>query len=197
MEFASKNNVNGCLEEVIFLLIDILLYAVILIFIESGYLESIVEELLIVSQLENIDEDRTDETDFDVLQEREFVCSQNSPRLVTSKNFNTYWFSFSAMISFLTQIRFPLPLLTADPDIVMLARGLTKVFKKNRKPFVAVKDVYFTVRAGECFGLLGVNGAGKSTCFRMLTGDLLPTDGSSLIQNKWLRSHRSSVSNLN
>lgn len=86
--------------------------------------------------------------------------------------------------------------MTADPDIVMLARGLTKVFVKNRTPYVAVKDVYFSVRAGECFGLLGVNGAGKSTCFKMLTGDLLPTDGDSSIKNKWLRSNRSSVSNL-
>lgn len=86
--------------------------------------------------------------------------------------------------------------MTADPDIVMLARGLTKVFVKNRTPYVAVRDVYFSVRAGECFGLLGVNGAGKSTCFKMLTGDLLPTDGDSSIKNKWLRSDRSSVSNL-
>ncbi|KAK7573845.1 hypothetical protein V9T40_011036 [Parthenolecanium corni] len=73
-----------------------------------------------------------------------------------------------------------------------LVYRLTKVFVKNRTPYVAVKDVYFSVRAGECFGLLGVNGAGKSTCFKMLTGDLLPTDGDSSIKNKWLRSNRSS-----
>jgi|SRR5579875_123009 ABC-2 type transport system ATP-binding protein len=39
--------------------------------------------------------------------------------------------------------------------------------------FVAVDDISFTVRTGEIFGLLGANGAGKSTTFRMLCG-LLP-----------------------
>jgi ABC-2 type transport system ATP-binding protein len=45
--------------------------------------------------------------------------------------------------------------------------------------FYAVKDVTFDVRRGEVFGLLGANGAGKSTTFRMLCG-LLPPSGGSL-----------------
>lgn len=43
--------------------------------------------------------------------------------------------------------------------------------------FTAVKDVSFSVRKGEIFGLLGANGAGKSTTFRMLCGLLPPTSG--------------------
>ncbi len=39
--------------------------------------------------------------------------------------------------------------------------------------FLAVKNVSFNVQRGEIFGLLGANGAGKSTTFRMLCG-LLP-----------------------
>ncbi|XP_072140638.1 phospholipid-transporting ATPase ABCA3-like [Dermacentor andersoni] len=39
----------------------------------------------------------------------------------------------------------------------------------------------FTVRSGECFGLLGVNGVGKTTTFRVLTSDILPHDGDALI----------------
>ena len=39
--------------------------------------------------------------------------------------------------------------------------------------FYAVRGVSFNVRQGEVFGLLGANGAGKSTTFRMLCG-LLP-----------------------
>lgn len=31
--------------------------------------------------------------------------------------------------------------------------------------------------SGECFGLLGVNGAGKSTTFKMLNAEMLPTRG--------------------
>jgi len=45
--------------------------------------------------------------------------------------------------------------------------------------FYAVKDVSFDVRRGEIFGLLGANGAGKSTTFRMLCG-LLPASGGTL-----------------
>ena len=33
------------------------------------------------------------------------------------------------------------------------------------------------VRPGECFGLIGLNGAGKSTTFRLVTGALRPTNG--------------------
>ncbi len=43
--------------------------------------------------------------------------------------------------------------------------------------FYAVKDVSFAVEQGEIFGLLGANGAGKSTTFRMLCGLLPPTSG--------------------
>ena len=42
--------------------------------------------------------------------------------------------------------------------------------------FYAVKGVSFNVQRGEIFGLLGANGAGKSTTFRMLCG-LLPVSG--------------------
>ncbi len=45
--------------------------------------------------------------------------------------------------------------------------------------FYAVKDISFRVERGEVFGLLGANGAGKSTMFRMLCG-LLPVSGGEL-----------------
>uniref|UniRef100_A0A182WCU7 ABC transporter domain-containing protein n=1 Tax=Anopheles minimus TaxID=112268 RepID=A0A182WCU7_9DIPT len=41
-----------------------------------------------------------------------------------------------------------------------------------------VKDVSFKLHYGECFGLLGTNGAGKSTIFAILSGELLPSGGS-------------------
>jgi ABC-2 type transport system ATP-binding protein len=43
--------------------------------------------------------------------------------------------------------------------------------------FAAVKNVSFSVQKGEIFGLLGANGAGKSTTFRMLCGLLPPSSG--------------------
>jgi len=52
--------------------------------------------------------------------------------------------------------------------------GLTKYY--GSKP--AAKDISFEVKKGEIFGLLGTNGAGKSTTIKMLCGLLKPTRGS-------------------
>jgi ABC-2 type transport system ATP-binding protein len=54
------------------------------------------------------------------------------------------------------------------------ARDLTKRFGD----FTAVDRVTFAVKAGEIFGFLGANGAGKTTAIRMLCGLLEPTSGS-------------------
>jgi ABC-2 type transport system ATP-binding protein len=55
--------------------------------------------------------------------------------------------------------------------------GLSKSFGAFR----AVDDVSFDVTGGEIFGLLGSNGAGKSTVIRMLTGLLRPTGGKGMV----------------
>ncbi len=47
--------------------------------------------------------------------------------------------------------------------------------------FVAVDRLTFDVRAGEVFGFLGSNGAGKSTTIRMLCGLLAPTSGTATV----------------
>ncbi len=60
-----------------------------------------------------------------------------------------------------------------DDAIAIEARGLTRDFGRFR----AVDRVDFQVRQGEIFGLLGANGAGKTTVIKMLTGILPPTDG--------------------
>lgn len=45
------------------------------------------------------------------------------------------------------------------------------------KPTLAVEGVSVGLTQGECFCLLGVNGAGKSTTFKALTGEYHPTEG--------------------
>lgn len=49
--------------------------------------------------------------------------------------------------------------------------------KRYRKDGLALDNVSFQVSAGECFGLLGTNGAGKSTIFSILSGQLTQTSG--------------------
>jgi len=51
--------------------------------------------------------------------------------------------------------------------------GLTRVYGE----LIAVDDVSFHIGAGEIVGLLGHNGAGKTTIMKMLTGALEPTAG--------------------
>ena len=46
-----------------------------------------------------------------------------------------------------------------------------------RKPVLAVERTSFGLEYGECFALLGINGAGKSTTFKALTCEIEPTDG--------------------
>jgi ATP-binding cassette subfamily A (ABC1) protein 3 len=46
------------------------------------------------------------------------------------------------------------------------------------KPLVAVNNLSFGLARGECFALLGVNGAGKSTTFKSLTREVTPSKGS-------------------
>ena len=46
------------------------------------------------------------------------------------------------------------------------------------REFWALQDVSFSVRRGEAFGIIGANGAGKSTILKLLTGIMRPTKGS-------------------
>jgi len=62
----------------------------------------------------------------------------------------------------------------ADPPPAVWARGLTRRFGKT----VAVDNVDLSVTAGEFYGLLGQNGAGKTTAIRTIVGLLRPDAGS-------------------
>uniref|UniRef100_A0A8C2G1S6 P-type phospholipid transporter n=1 Tax=Cyprinus carpio TaxID=7962 RepID=A0A8C2G1S6_CYPCA len=66
-------------------------------------------------------------------------------------------------------------------DILEL-RQLTKVYKRKQKP--AVDRLCVGIPRGECFGLLGVNGAGKTSTFKMLTGDSVVTKGEAFLAGK-------------
>jgi len=56
-----------------------------------------------------------------------------------------------------------------------------KELTKRFGDFIAVDRVSFFVDKGEIFGFLGANGAGKSTCIRMLCGLLSSTSGTATV----------------
>jgi ABC-2 type transport system ATP-binding protein len=62
---------------------------------------------------------------------------------------------------------------TAPDEPAIVATDLTRRFGT----FTAVDHVTFDVKAGEVFGFLGANGAGKTTAIKMLIGLLEPTSG--------------------
>ncbi len=62
-------------------------------------------------------------------------------------------------------------------------KNLTKKFKDK----VAVNEINLKIKQGELFALLGVNGAGKTTTIKMLSGIILPTSGSILIENMYMK----------
>lgn len=65
----------------------------------------------------------------------------------------------------------------ADKDNVPQVLKVDNLCKAYDRGQYVVKNVTFAVKAGECFGLLGKNGTGKSTIFKMLSGELQPNVG--------------------
>src|SRR6185295_3272804 len=64
---------------------------------------------------------------------------------------------------------------TASPMIEAI--GLSKFYRD----FAAIRDVTFTIPAGQVVAFLGPNGAGKSTTMKILTGYLAPSAGTARI----------------
>src|SRR5699024_7528807 len=82
----------------------------------------------------------------------------------------------------------------ADPDLVLSVQGVGKEYKLYPSPRTrlkalltgrathrshwALRDVSFELRRGECIGVIGDNGAGKSSLLKLLAGTLHPSQGS-------------------
>jgi ABC-2 type transport system ATP-binding protein len=67
-----------------------------------------------------------------------------------------------------------------DASAAIMVRGLTKRFGAT----IAVDDISFEVPAGSVTGLVGANGAGKSTTLRMVVGLIRPDGGSATIAGR-------------
>jgi len=64
---------------------------------------------------------------------------------------------------------------------MVAAKDLVKTYGK-KKEVLAVDHASFSVREAEIFGLIGPDGAGKTSIFRMLTTLLLPDSGSATVE---------------
>ncbi len=87
-------------------------------------------------------------------------------------------------------------------DIAISVNNITKLYKLYEKPtdrlkeslgfskqkkykeVYALSDVSFDVRKGECVGIIGTNGSGKSTILKIITGVLNPTMGSVVVNGR-------------
>lgn len=82
--------------------------------------------------------------------------------------------------------------INVDGDVLQEKRMIEQIVKQNNLDnysliildllkkygsFTAVDNISYSVAKGECFGLLGVNGSGKTTTFKMITGDEMITSG--------------------
>ncbi|MCX5782493.1 MAG: ABC transporter ATP-binding protein [Elusimicrobia bacterium] len=69
--------------------------------------------------------------------------------------------------------------------IAIETKNLTKIYRKSHLGKMSlttgIKDLSISINKGEIFGLLGLNGSGKTTTIKLLLGLLTPTSGESFI----------------
>lgn len=75
---------------------------------------------------------------------------------------------------------------TDAPRVMIEAKGLSKYYG----PFVAIKDITFSIPEGQIVAFLGPNGAGKSTTMKVLSGYLAASEGVARIAGCDIREDR-------
>ncbi|XP_074649468.1 uncharacterized protein LOC141904723 isoform X2 [Tubulanus polymorphus] len=64
----------------------------------------------------------------------------------------------------------------SNNDVISI-HELSKIYRSGRQRVLAVDQLTVGIPEKECFGLLGVNGAGKTSTFSMITGAIMPSAG--------------------
>lgn len=98
----------------------------------------------------------------------------------------------------------PSPSRPVGDQVIVRVEDLSKRFRIYPKPsgrliewvsggrltrhdeFWALRDISFSVRKGECVGIIGPNGSGKSTLLKIVTGAMHPTHGSARVEGRVL-----------
>lgn len=73
---------------------------------------------------------------------------------------------------------------------------VTKNLTKKYKDKIAVNSINLSINKGEIYGLLGVNGAGKSTTIKMLSCLIKPTSGDALLNGNSIVSDSEKVKRI-
>jgi lipopolysaccharide transport system ATP-binding protein len=60
----------------------------------------------------------------------------------------------------------------------------SELSKSDKREFWALQDISLEVKAGECFGIIGHNGAGKSTALKILSRIMRPTKGRMVVNGR-------------
>lgn len=71
--------------------------------------------------------------------------------------------------------------MTAEQPLIDV-RGVSFAYAENMPP--ALRDATFSIRSGEFVAFVGQNGAGKTTCAKLLNGVLRPTSGQVLLDGR-------------
>ena len=85
-------------------------------------------------------------------------------------------------------------------EYAVLIKNLRKTFnignccKKTK--ITAIKNINFCVEPGECFGLLGLNGAGKTSTFKCITQEFSPNNGKIYINGKDMSNNFNELSSI-
>ena len=71
-----------------------------------------------------------------------------------------------------------------DKPMDRMVEALVLTKKKKYREHFALSDVSFQVKKGECVGIIGTNGSGKSTILKIITGVLNPTGGTLTVNGR-------------
>ena len=145
-----------------FLILDIFIYLILLILIEKIFNK----EICFKNQLQIINNE--EQRDSGVIKEE--LRAQTEMKNNINNGYNNDLININR-----------------DNNYVIRIKNLVKVynsifykiffcFKKNKNK-VVIKNLSFCLEKGECFGLLGFNGAGKTTVFKCITQEINPSNG--------------------
>ncbi|XP_059176012.1 phospholipid-transporting ATPase ABCA3-like [Physella acuta] len=131
-------------------------------------------------------------SEYGILQKLQYMMFQSQKAInVSSKNY-TSQMSRDSVIQEDEDVAKERERIDSTPQSTLISseKLVLKNLTKYYDDFRAVDHLSVGIPAGECFGLLGINGAGKSSTFMMLTGDTSISSGEAFLDTYSLKTQR-------